>query len=184
MTRPPFRVMSFHNLGTNMTLRYMPALLLCIPFAVWGADASPDASFYKKAAEAGISEVDAGNLAVQKSSDSKVKDFATMMVKDHTAANEKLKAIADGKGITLPTSASVSQMATEAKLKVLTGDTFDKSYLKAQVKGHQEVVALLQKEIASGQDSDAKAFAQSILPTVRSHLKAANALAASAGVSK
>jgi putative membrane protein len=121
---------------------------------------------------------------VQKSSDSKVKDFATMMVKDHTAANEKLKAIADGKGITLPTSASVSQMATEAKLKVLTGDTFDKSYLKAQVKGHQEVVALLQKEIASGQDSDAKSFAQSILPTVRSHLKAANALAASAGVSK
>jgi putative membrane protein len=184
MTLPSLMGMSLCNLETNMKHRYLPALLLAIPFAAWGADSSPDASFYKKAAEAGLSEVDAGNLALQKSSDPKVKDFAAMMVKDHTAANEKLKAVADGKGITLPTSASVGQMATEAKLKVLTGDTFDKSYIKAQVAGHQQTVALLKKEIASGQDADAKAFAQSVLPTVQSHLKAVNGLAASAGVSK
>jgi putative membrane protein len=184
MTPPSLMGMSLYNLETNMTNRFLPALVLCIPLAAWGADSSPDASFYKKAAEAGISEVDAGNLALQKSSDPKIKDFASMMVKDHTAANDKLKTVADGKGITLPTSASVGQMATEAKLKVLTGDTFDKSYLKAQVKAHQQTVALLKKEIATGQDADAKAFAQSVLPTVRSHLKAVNALAASAGVAK
>jgi putative membrane protein len=160
------------------------SVLLLVPVLAWGADATPDASFYKHLAEGGIAEVDAGNLAGEKATDPKVKDFAAMMVKDHTAANDKLKALADSKGIKLPTSASVGQMATEVKLKVLSGTTFDDSYIKGQVKAHQQTVALLKKEVASGQDADAKSFAQSILPTVRSHLKAANTLAAAQGASK
>jgi putative membrane protein len=162
--------------------RILGLVLCAMPFAVFGADTTPDASFYKKAAEAGIAEVEAGNLASEKANDQKVKDFGAMMVKDHTAANDKLKGIASTKNVTLPTSASVGQMASEAKLKVLSGDTFDKSYIKGQVKAHRETIALLNKEIASGMDPDAQAFAKSVLPTVKSHLKAINALATAAGV--
>ena len=154
------------------------SVLLLVPVLAWGADATPDSSFYKHLAEGGIAEVEAGNLAQDKATDPKVKDFGSMMVKDHSVANEKLKVLADSKGISLPTSASVGQMATEAKLKVLSGTTFDDSYIKGQVKAHQQTIALLKKEIASGQDPDAKTFAQSMLPTVRAHLKAANTLAA------
>ena len=75
-------------------------------------------------------------------------------------------------------------MATEAKLKVLTGDTFDKSYIKSQIKAHQETIGLLKKEIASGQDPEAKAWATSVLPTVQDHLKKIKAIAADAGVTK
>jgi putative membrane protein len=148
------------------------------------AAGSPDASFYKHAAEGGIAEVEAGNLAQQKSSSQQVKDFGAMMVKDHSAANDKLKALAASKNISLPTSSSVGQMATKAKLEVLSGETFDKSYIKGQIKAHQDTAALFRKEIASGQDPDAKAFAKETLPAVRSHLKAINAIASSAGVSK
>jgi hypothetical protein len=42
---------------------------------------------------------------------------------------------------------------------------------------------LFKKEIASGQDADAKAFATATLPTVRAHLKAILAIATDAGVS-
>jgi hypothetical protein len=45
-------------------------------------------------------------------------------------------------------------------------------------------VALFRKEIASGQDPDAQAFAKATLPTIRSHLKAINAIAAEAGTTK
>jgi putative membrane protein len=107
-----------------------------------------------------------------------------MMVKDHSAANERLKTLAESKNISLPTTSSVGQMADKAKLEVLSGDTFDSSYIKGQIAAHQDTVALFKKEIASGQDPDAKAFAQKTLPTVRSHLKAINAIAAAAGVSK
>jgi putative membrane protein len=160
------------------------ALMLAIPVlpAAAFAASNPDASFYKHAAEGGIAEVEAGRMAQDKGNSQQVKDFGAMMVKDHSAANDKLQSIAASKNITLPTSSSVGQMAAKAKLDVLSGATFDKSYVKGQVAAHRETIALFRKEISSGQDADAKAFASATLPTVRSHLKAITAIAADLGV--
>jgi putative membrane protein len=150
-------------------------LLAAAPLAFGAAD--PDASFYKKAAEGGLFEVEAGNQAQTKSNDQRVMNFGNMLVTDHTAANERLKSLAASKGVTLPTSASVGQMAEKAKLDVLTGDTYDKSFIRGQIKAHHQTIALFQQEIASGQDADAKAFAASTLPTLKKHLKEARAIA-------
>jgi putative membrane protein len=76
----------------------------------------------------------------------------------------------------------MSQMATKAKLEVLSGDSFDKSYIKSQLKAHSQAVGLFKKESISGQDADAKAFAAQTLPTLRSHLKEIKAIAAEAGI--
>ncbi|GAC1495988.1 MAG: DUF4142 domain-containing protein [Steroidobacteraceae bacterium] len=159
--------------------RVLATLFLVVPFAAFGANPSPDAKFYKSAAEGGIAEVELGNLAQRKSNDPGVKEFGAMMVKDHTAANEKLKNIAATKNILLPTSASLGQMATKAKLEVLSGETFDKSYIKGMIKDHEEDIALFKKEAAAGRDPDAKAFAQAALPTLRAHLKRIKSIAAS-----
>lgn len=159
----------------------LPAPLMLIIASTAAFAAAPDASFYKTLAQGGIAEVEAGKLAQQKGDDPKVKDFGAMMVKDHSAANEQLKALAAGKGIDLPGSSSTSQMATKAKLEVLSGGTFDKSYVEDQVKAHRDTVELLKKEIATGQDPDAKVFAQKVLPTVESHLHAINQIAAAGG---
>jgi putative membrane protein len=160
----------------------LAALVGPLAFAplAFGAD-DPDATFYKKAAEGGLFEVETGNQAVKSSNNQQVKDFGQMLVTDHTAANDKLKAVADSKNISLPTSASIGQMAEKAKLDVLTGDTYDKSFISTQIKAHQKTIALFKKEIATGQDADAKAFASATLPTLRKHLKAAKAIAASEG---
>jgi putative membrane protein len=163
--------------------RIVALLILAAPLAAVAAD-NPDASFFKNAAEGGISEVDAGTLAQQKGNSQAVKDFGSMMVKDHTAANDKLKTLAASKNVSLPTSASMGQMATKAKLEVLSGDTFDKSYIKGQVKAHHDTIVLFKKEIAAGQDADAKAFATATLPTLQAHMKKINTIAADAGVAK
>jgi putative membrane protein len=161
--------------------RLLAFLILGLPLGAFAAE-GPDASFYKHAAEGGIFEVDAGNLAQQKSTNQQVKDFGAMMVKDHSAANQKLQSIAASKNITLPTSASVGQIATKGKLDVLSGDTFDKSYIKSQIKAHEQTIELFKKEIATGQDPDAKTFATDTLPTVRAHLKAIRSIAAANSV--
>jgi putative membrane protein len=157
------------------------ALALIIPAFAYGAD-NPDASFFKHAAEGGLAEVEAGKLAQDKGNSQAIKDFGAMMVKDHSAANEKLGSIAQAEGITLPTTSSVGQMASKAKLEVLTGDTFDKSYIKGQVSAHEETAVLFKKEIASGADAQAKAFATQTLPTVQAHLKKIRQIASDAGV--
>ncbi|HEY2678595.1 MAG TPA: DUF4142 domain-containing protein [Steroidobacteraceae bacterium] len=158
------------------------ALILVPACSVYAAD-SPDADFYKHAAQGGIAEVQLGDLARQKSSNMDVKQFGAMMVKDHSAANDKLKAVADSKNIDLPKGLSAGDKAEKAKLELLSGETFDKSYIKGMIKDHQEDIAEFNKEASSGQDPDAVAFAKATLPTLREHLAKIQAIAASAGVS-
>ncbi len=105
-----------------------------------------------------------------------------MRVTDHTAANDKLKAIAERKNIKLPSSPSVGQMATKTKLEVLSGSTFDKSYIRGMVEDHEQDIKEFQTEANSGQDPDAKAYAAVTLPTLKLHLKKIQAIAAAQGV--
>jgi putative membrane protein len=157
------------------------AVLAALPLVAAAAD-NPDESFFKKAAEAGMAEVQAGKLAQEKGSSQAVKEFGAMMVKDHTAANNKLKKIAASKDVKLPEGPGLMNKAKEKKADLKSGDSFDKDYIKGQIQAHEDTVDLLQKEIDSGKDPEAQAFAKEILPKVKTHLEKINQIAASAGV--
>ena len=131
----------------------------------------------EKLAEGGMTEVEAGKLALAKSTVAAVKEFAEMMVKDHGAANEKVKALAAARNLTLPKTPSDMQLETLKTLRQKTSPEFEQTYLAAQVKAHEETVAMLKSEIANGQDSETKALARELLPTVETHLKEAYRLA-------
>jgi putative membrane protein len=161
---------------------FTASLVLLFPFAAFSAEI-PDAQFYRDAAEGGMAEVAMGSLAQQKAQSPSVKDFGAQMVKDHSAVNEKLQALAQSKNITLPANPSVTEMAMKDKLQVLSGQSFDKSYIKGMIKDHEQDVAEFKKEATSGKDPDARAFASAALPTLEAHLKKIQAIAASAGVS-
>ena len=157
------------------------ALVTAAPLAL-AAGSTADTSFYRTLAEGSQSEVDLGKLAEQKSTDPKVKDFAAMMVSDHAAADQKLASLAGSKNVMLPKTLGESQQAMRNRLENLEGKQFDKSYAQSQLKAHEDTVKLLENEISSGQDPDAKAFAQSVLPTIQHHLDAARTLASEQGV--
>ena len=129
-----------------------------------------DKKFVMKAASGGMAEVQAAQLAQQKSQDSGVKDFAAKMITDHTAANTQLTTLAGQKGVTVPTALADKDQAEIDKLTKLDGKKFDKMYMKGQVKDHKEMLTLLQKEAKSGKDADLKAFAEQTIPVVQSHL--------------
>jgi putative membrane protein len=158
------------------------AVALTFSATALAAASDPDMKFYKHAAEGGIAEVELGQLAQDKGTSQGVKDFGAMMIADHSAANDKLKSIAASKGLDLPSSPGIGEMATKAKLDVLSGDTFDKSYIKSMIKDHEHDIAEFKKEAASGRDPDAKAFAAATLPTLRKHLRKIRELAAQSGV--
>lgn len=155
------------------------SLLLVASVAI--AD-SPDSSFLKSAAEGGMSEVELGQLAQQKASNPAVKNFGAMMIKDHTAANEKLKALAASKDVSLPSSPSMMQKATKTRLNMLSGDSFDKAYVKDMIDDHKDDIKEFQKEVSEGKDPQARAFASATLPTLQMHLEKVESIAASAGI--
>ena len=163
--------------------KHVVALLVMVaPVVAFGMDGNKDQSFFNNAAEAGMAEVHAGQLAQQKGTSQSVKDFGAMMVKDHTAAGEKLQALASSEGVKLPSHPSLTQRADAKELQMGSGNSFDQAYIKSQIKAHQEAVALFQKEISTGQDAQAQQFANATSPTLKMHLSKINQIAAAAGV--
>jgi len=154
-------------------------LFLMIPPA--GAS-QPDRAFYEAFIQGGIAEIDAANLVLQRSSNVMVKEFAVMMIKDHTSANERVKALAASRRIPLPSSASAADRAVQAKLTSLGARIFDQFYIRSQIDAHEKLLDLASTEATSGKDAQAKAFAAEILPMVQSHLKLIRVLLASEGV--
>ncbi|UVH52339.1 DUF4142 domain-containing protein [Pseudomonas sp. CBSPBW29] len=139
------------------------------------AMASSSNDFVDAAAQGGITEVEAGKLALEKSGAADIKAFAQHMITDHTKANQELTALATKLDIKVPDDASLTDKAKKMILEI-RDESFDKAYANNQVKAHEDTVALFKKEAASSDDAELKAFAEKTLPTLETHLKMAKEL--------
>ena len=139
--------------------------------------AAADAAFVTAAAQGGLAETQEAQLAQTTSHNAKVRAFAAKMAADHPQVDDQLKHIAMTKGVTLPTAPSDAQMQEITTLQGLKGHRFDHGYIADQVTDHQQMLQLFQTEAQTGTDPDLKTFAANIVPTLQSHLDAANALA-------
>jgi len=138
-----------------------------------------DADFLKHAAEAGLAEVEAGRLALDKGVNTQVKGFGQQMVDDHTRTHAKLRALSSAKGVRLPIEPSLGQRARIKLLSAADGGSFDRKYAQSMaVKAHEEALALFQKAAAGATDADVKAFAAESLPGLQQHLQVARELKA------
>lgn len=138
-----------------------------------GTVSAADRAFVKEAAIGGMAEVEFGNLAKEKASNPDVKQFGDRMVTDHGKANDELKQWAQQKNVTLPTELDAKHKATRDRLSKLSGDTFDKAYMREMVSDHQKDVAAFKKQASAAHDTDLKAWASKTLPTLEEHLKMA-----------
>jgi len=136
-----------------------------------------DSTFVKKAAQGGLAEVELGQLATQKASSEEVKKFGQRMVDDHSKANEQLKQVAAEKNIDVPQQLDAKDKATKARLEKLSGEQFDRAYMKYMVRDHQRDVAEFERESKIAKDPAIKNFAQQTLPTLKDHLKEAERIA-------
>jgi putative membrane protein len=129
-----------------------------------------DAQFVVNTADAGMTEIQAGQLAEQMGVAKDVKAYGAMMVKDHTAAADKLKAIAASKNVTLPVALSPDAQNTVDDLQKKQGRDFDKAYIDQMISDHKKVISAFESESKNGSDADIRAFADATLPTLRHHL--------------
>jgi putative membrane protein len=132
-----------------------------------------DATFVVNAANAGMTEVQLGQLAQQKGMAKDVKEYGAMMEKDHTAAGDKLKALAASKNITMPAAISPEMQKNIDDLQQKSGKDFDKAYINMMVDDHKKVISEFEDESKKGSDADIRAFADSTLHTLRHHLQEA-----------
>jgi putative membrane protein len=146
--------------------------LLAVPCAnAQTAISMTDTNFILAAAQGGMTEVKLGELASTSGTRADVKEFGQMMVKDHTAINEDLKALAAQKGVTLPKSLDAEHQSIVDKMAALKGSEFDDAYIAGMIQIHQKDAKVFKAESAATQDVDIKFFLDKSIPVVESHLK-------------
>jgi putative membrane protein len=136
-----------------------------------------DRQFMMKAAQSDMTEIRTSQLALSRSQNPQVRQFAQQMIQHHTQSSSKLKPLAAQKGVTLPKDLGENQ-ALLTQLTKLSGTQFDQAYLSGQVKAHSKTQALYQKELQQGKDPAVKAFASQMLPVVTAHLRMAQNMVA------
>jgi putative membrane protein len=129
-----------------------------------------DATFLTDAAYGGMKEVEAGNVAKKKGKSQDVKNLANMMVTDHTAMNEKVKALAAKKNVQLPDSLRTEDMDMIRNNKK-TGAEFDKEYANMMVQDHEDTIRKFENAANNAKDPEIKALANEALPKLRHHLE-------------
>lgn len=121
-------------------------------------------------------DIDAGKLAAEKSSNPKVKDFAQMMIRDHTSVNKKAADLAKKLNVTpeeSDTSRSLKADADKnlAKLRGLSGAEFDKAYIDNEVAYHEAVINVVTGTLIPNTKNDQlKKLLESAGPIFGSHL--------------
>ena len=133
-------------------------------------------NFWMTAAQGGMAEVELGKIASEKATNPEVKNFAKMMVSDHSKANAELKSLAQKRNITLPSGLDSGNQATMSELQKLSGNEFDREYVEAMVDDHEADVQMFESQAADESDPDAKAFAAKTLPTLKKHLEMIKAI--------
>ncbi len=136
-----------------------------------GAPVMGDKMFVKKAIMGSDTEIAAAKMALQKSSNPQVQQFAQKMVDDHTKLLDDMKQIAAQENIKYKDEPSPEGKKMAAKLDKLSGPEFDKAYVNGMVKDHKEDVKDFTAEVNTGKDQPTKDAAQKGLPVIQEHLQ-------------
>lgn len=140
---------------------------------------STEVAFVKEAGAGNAAEVKMAELALKNAESQEVKDFAQMMIKDHTQANEDLAAVAKNHNITFPPDAPAKEKALGKKMLDVKGKAFDKAYVKHAVADHTKDVADYKKAAGEVKDEKLVEYVQKTTPIIEGHLDAAKKLEAS-----
>ena len=133
-------------------------------------------SFLVRAANGGMEEMQLGEIAHQKAVNQKVKDFGVMMIKDHSAENELVKAMAASRNVTLPTTVGDQEKEEINNLNKKSGSEFDRAYMKNMIRNHTKKINLFEDASDKVKDTEVKTFIDNALPHLRNYLDSAKAI--------
>ena len=136
-----------------------------------------DKKFLKDSAEDNLAEIKQGELVLKTSHNAQIRTFAQKMITDHRALYEGEKPVVAQAGLTMPTSPSAISDAKYLKLKVLSGDTFDKEYVKGAVSDHHEDTTKAKEEHDTTQNPAMKKLSAHAGTVMETHTKMIDALA-------
>lgn len=140
-------------------------------------------SYMSMAAGGDQFEIQSSQIALIKASSADVRNFAQMLINDHTLMTSKLQAAAASAGLGAPApvfSPDQQRMLNELQAAP-AGFEFDQLFLRDQVMAHEMALALHSNYASAGDTPALRAVAASAVPVVSMHLVTAGQLQIASG---
>ncbi len=155
MAAGPVGQTSAATLGANMQSAYIPG-----------------------AAVGDMYEIAAADIALDRSQNARIRELATMIKTDHTAASNALKALLPqaAPDATVPTDLDERRQGLIDNLKSASAENFDATWIDQQIAAHNEALTLHRG--FSNEDSPLAPHARSVVPKIEAHLRAAEQIKA------
>ena len=151
----PVGQMSAATMGSNMVSAYVP-----------------------NAAMGDMYEIQAADIALERTQNARVRELAQMIKTDHTAASEALQRQARqaAPDVAIPSSLDQRRQGLIDNLRSASAADFDRVWIDQQIAAHNEALTLHRG--FADQDSPLAEHARSVVPKIEAHLRQAEALKA------
>jgi len=133
-------------------------------------------NFMMKSTEADLTEIDMARLALQKSNNKDVRDYANMIQRDHSSALEDLTDLMKDKSVSQPGTTPPDVSKDLNMMNGLSGPEFDREFINRMVADQQKAIEMSHDQAQIAQDSDVKKYAEDLLPQLQMHLEKAQRL--------
>lgn len=139
------------------------------------SDAEKD--FARESQKSHMMEVDLARLAMEKSRNDEVRDYAEMLVDDHGAALERITEFMEERKVQHVGDKSEAKKDVQMMSK-LSGAAFDREFMQMMVENHTKAVEKFRNMSNTAQNAELKEYASDLLPKIEHHLEEAKKLAA------
>ncbi len=138
------------------------------------ADMTPEnrTAYVEMAASSDMYEIQSSQMAASRAQNETMRNFAQMMIRDHTNTSQQLMAAATAAQLPPMTPRLLPMHADMlARLQARTGADFDREYGRQQLMAHEQALALHSNYAARGDTPALRVVAGSAVPVVRQHLE-------------
>ncbi|MGW0231749.1 DUF4142 domain-containing protein [Actinopolymorpha singaporensis] len=132
---------------------------------------SHDHMFMDQASQINLTEIALGRYMEAHATTMTAKNLAAHYVRDHTAAQANLRALASRLRVALPTTPGMQLESMVARVEAQKGRSKDAAFVTASARGHQTAIAVFRKEESAGSNPAVKAYAARYLPILQTHLR-------------
>jgi putative membrane protein len=140
------------------------------------ADMTPTAAmdYVKMAGASDLYEIQSSQMALSRSQNPTIRQFAQMLVTHHTQTTQQLMAAAQAAGMSPPPPMLMPmQQQMIAKLQGASAASFDHLYIDQQIPAHEMALALHQNYASNGDTPALRSAAAGAVPIVQQHLNEA-----------
>lgn len=155
------------------TLSLLAAAAVTAASPAYAQAADPAARTYvMKAGASDLYEIQSSQLLLQSTQDQRLKDYANMMITDHTKSTADVKAAAQSAGMKVaPPKLDATGRSNVAALRRAKGPARDQLYVQQQKTSHQMALELQQGYATGGTVEPLKNAAATIAPVVQHHVE-------------